>query len=530
MAEATVAPVKAAAGELRIVLFGLRSAGKSSLLGALAQAAQTQEKYLKGQVIDRSEGRLAALHQRLFEDAPEQTQEDIVLYPLQFIPLTPSGPGPARNVVIYDCNGQSASDILLSQQLDGRARRSSLVRALVDSDTIVLVVDASDKPSQLDRDFAQFVNFLRIFEESRAKHGEVGGLPVYVVLTKCDLLAQKGDTASAWIQRIEERKRLVAQRFQKFLAKQADPSFGKISLNLWATAIHRPALADRPAKSAEPFGVADLFRQSLQSAMAYNAVRQQTHRRMQYTLLGVAALVAVMLTLALAFYFGRPPEGLEQLGRAIEMNTPASNLDISERVDAKDAARKAAKVKELMQDPKFVDLDKVLKQRASGFVKEVERYKDLKEQYKQVSVSPNVIDHAAVLQEARKRLAEFNVPPEFAATNFGKIKQHLENDLTKLDEAVTKEHTWYEEQKRKGQPLDNINLGELSRDPAKRKEWLAKVDEYLNAEPPYPNNDKRLPDTTVSNQTVYNFETVIRARNDLDAVKQRLLKLRKFVE
>jgi len=530
MAEATIKPARTSTSDLRIVLFGLKSAGKSSLLGALAQAAQTQEKYLKGTLTDRSEGRLASLHQRLFEDAPEQTEDDIVLYPLTFQPLTAAGPGPVRDVMIFDCNGQSASDVLMNQQFDGVGRRNALVRALADADTVVLVVDGSDKPSQLERDFAQFANFLRLFEESRARHGDVGGLPVYLVLTKCDLLAQPSDTAGTWIQRIEERKRQVAQRFQKFLAKQADPSFGRINLNLWATAIHRPALADRPAKSVEPFGVADLFRQCLQSAMAYDAIRKDSSRRLQFTLFGVAALVLVMATLALAFYLGRPPEGMTRVAHEIEMIMPASNAKVEERIDARDAVTKAARLKELMQDPSFVALPKDTKNQVSQYVQEIEEYEALKAKYKDVRTNVNFLERADELKSAQDRLTAFVIPEKFAAAYYGQTKKQLETDLKAMSDGVVKQVDWYQKQLAEGKPLFNVNLGELLAYPEKGQQWLAKVDEFRFREPPFPNNDKIAAGAaSLKNRTIYDFETVKRAREELDTFKTGLLKLRNVV-
>src|SRR5579872_5060628 len=49
---------------LRVVLFGMPDAGKSSLLGALGQAAQTQEHVLNGHLTDLSRG-LADMQRRL---------------------------------------------------------------------------------------------------------------------------------------------------------------------------------------------------------------------------------------------------------------------------------------------------------------------------------------------------------------------------------------------------------------------------------------------------------------------------------
>ena len=92
------------------------------------------------------------------------------------------------------------------------------------------------------------------------------------MLTKCDLLAQPGDTPAAWMDRIEERKRQVDRRFQDFLARQDEDGplpFGSIDLHVWATAVKRPALAGSPARPREPYGVAELFRQAFDAARGF---------------------------------------------------------------------------------------------------------------------------------------------------------------------------------------------------------------------------------------------------------------------
>src|SRR5437763_6844493 len=68
---------------LRLVLFGLPAAGKSSLLGALAQAAQTQEHLLHGRLVPRSDG-LTGLQNRLYAESSRPTAEEVAPYPVEF--------------------------------------------------------------------------------------------------------------------------------------------------------------------------------------------------------------------------------------------------------------------------------------------------------------------------------------------------------------------------------------------------------------------------------------------------------------
>jgi len=185
--------------DLNIVLFGMPAAGKSSLLGALAQASQGQEHLLNGRLVDVSHG-LEELRRRLYDESALRTAEEVVPYPVDFELFR----GEGRNAkatqhvgaVFIDCDGRVANDLLVRRQaIPEDSAEGTLAREVNDAETLVLVIDASAPPAQVEADFAEFERFLRQMEMSRGQRTEVGGLPVFLVLTKCDLLAQPGDTA-----------------------------------------------------------------------------------------------------------------------------------------------------------------------------------------------------------------------------------------------------------------------------------------------------------------------------------------------
>src|SRR5688500_14813807 len=118
---------------LRIVLFGMPDAGKSSLLGALAQAAQTQERALGGRLTDQTNG-LAELQRRVYEERPRETLEEIIPYPIAFDPFDGTRPDHDRRAeaVLYDCDGRVANDLLSRRRgLADGATAGSLAAAVI---------------------------------------------------------------------------------------------------------------------------------------------------------------------------------------------------------------------------------------------------------------------------------------------------------------------------------------------------------------------------------------------------------------
>src|SRR6516162_6997600 len=324
MTEASTPTAAVRADDLSIVLFGMPAAGKSSLLGALAQAAEAQEHLLNGHLTDVSHG-LDELRRRVYEESPRRTAEEVVPYPIDFEPFPQNGRADGDkehlNAVVIDCDGRVANDLLVRRQdLSDDSPEGTLAHEVVEADTLVLVIDASAPPTQVEADFAEFDRFLRQLEAGRSRRAEVGGMPVFLVLTKCDLLAQPGDKPSDWMERIEQRKRDVDARFRSFLARRERESgplpFGRIDLHLWATAIKRPALAGSPAKAREPYGVAELFRQCLEQAAAFRERRRRSGRRLFWTVGAASGLVALLLSLTVALaIFNQAPKGGELLAR-----------------------------------------------------------------------------------------------------------------------------------------------------------------------------------------------------------------------
>lgn len=523
---------------VRLVLFGMPAAGKSSLLGALGQAAQAQEHVLGGRLLDASHG-LEELRQRLYEGQPRRTVEEIVPYPVTFEPFDSSVP--ARDVpgVLIDCDGRVANDLLVRRQsLDADTPEGSLARAVLQADTLVLVIDASAPASQVDADFAEFDRFLRLLERSRGRRAEVGGLPVFLVLTKCDLLARPGDTALEWMERVEERKRQVDRRFREFLKRKEEENgplpFGRIDLHVWATAVKRPALAEVPAKPREPYGVAELFRQGFAAAEEFRRRRQRSGRRLLWTVAGASGLVATLL--GYAVWVGQAnlrvetPSELQnkvEIVRSGEKQTPSGRLEGS-----RDAlARRIAELTDLKNHRDFAQLPEELRDWVDQRLGELREYDNY---YRKLLEArpPASARGLAELSEIEEGLKTALAVPrdEWSETRAARIRRERLEEVTEVRAAVRRVQDWYAQLRDRGEALWTFDrrqpgVGGASID---WRAWQSDARNLLaSAEaPPFRETDRlHEPDGPTYRDTVLRFESVAEARADWERTRQRLLRL-----
>jgi hypothetical protein len=438
---ATAPAVKPAVGGLRVVLFGLPGAGKSSLLGALAQAAQSQEHLLNGRLHDLSHG-LDQLRVRVYDTSPQPTAEEVVPYPISFEPFDAAG-GPVRAVVL-DCDGRVANDLVAHPEvLENGTPPRPLAAEVLGADALILPVDASAPPERLEADFTAFDRFLREMELGRSARTEVGGLPVFLVLTKCDLLARPGDTTVDWIERIEQRKREVDQHFREFLTGREGEAgslpFGDLDLQLWATAVKRPALAGAAAKPREPFGVAELFRQCLDLAVAHRQRVRRSARRLVWTVSGAGAVLASMLMLALFLILrpgARPPSELQQRVERLQLSeghTPAERL----RAPLPELRRRRENLRLIETHPEFGALPQEMREFVDSRHHELDKYIEWYEQVQAVP-RPAGADTEQELREIKEQLEKVGrgSDEDWADTPAARLYQDRLKEATALLDGV----------------------------------------------------------------------------------------------
>jgi hypothetical protein len=521
---------------LRLVLFGPPAAGKSSLLGALAQSARTQESLLNGRLADRSGG-LAELRDQLYDGRGRVTAEEVSPYPLDYEPFAEDGRALAAHehlgAVVLDCDGRVANDLLARHEaLDEHSPEGTLAREVLRADTLLLVVDASGTLPQVDAEFAEFDRFLRLFEEGRGERTEVGGLPIYLVLTKCDLLARPGDSLGSWMERIEERKRDVDKLFRDFLSRRVDEGgllpFGQIELHVWATAVKRPALAQAPAAEREPFGVAELFRQCLARSAAFRERRQRSHGRVFWTAVSAVGLVAGMLAMMVALV----TTNASQLRAKVDEIRYSEGPTVPDRLRGtpSELRQRIDELKEVVRDPGFSSLAAVDRDFVRSRLAELQEYLAY---YEKLRLVPPAGDVAAyeVLRENIRKLQDMSPPKrEWDQTDAARFRDSRIAEAIALRQAVERAKVWYVDTHAQGLSLW-VFSGFLPTPEAPVIDWNRWYDQVRGLLDParqFPFSPKEtIPQTHLTYAAAYRFDQVVEARAERESV---LAKLRREVD
>lgn len=526
---------------LRLLVFGLPNSGKSSLLGALVQASASQAAVLKGQVADAT-GKLAELRKRTYNGSLSAMTGDMTAYPVQFVPEG-EGTSPVA-ATLLDGDGRLAQEYLAGKRVL-EARDSGLSRAILDADTVILTFDPTAAGGPVEPRLAAFAHFLTLLQEVRGRRADVADLPVYLVLTKCDELARPGDTFSKWLERMEDAKRKLGERFTAFLADDPDaPPFGTIDLQLWAIAIGRPPLADRPAPAAEPVGVAELFRQCLAAAEGFDRRERQASRRLERTVGGLGFLVVMLALLAGLFVAAQPDTERTRLEE--ELQTILAEPDASaDRRLREPLEYRLKQLDQLLQDPGFDKLpDKTrdaVRRAGDEWTEYLRARQEFQARVKQPYRAKNEQEFDVFEKEARDFALPIAYRSAWAETRVAEQLARIRHEYASVRTAITAEVQWVRTQIAEGKKLDeegNAIPAELTApDPMKQKQgrqhavaWFDACSKYVSR--PY----LRLPgDQPITETAAFTygdlrkFRTVVEARKEWDEVKSRLDRTYKYV-
>jgi hypothetical protein len=451
----------------RILVLGAAGAGKSALLGSIARSAETQQDM--------------------------------------------------GTVTFMDCDGRVAQEYLAGRRSlsDG----APLARSIQSADAVVLAL-APAEGKQLEHACQQIDRFLNDFELDRGRRSEIAGLPVYLVLTKGDLLSRPDDTGAAWMQRLEESKRQLGLRFQPFFDHAKFSPFGQTELRIWATAIKRPEFTDRPSRPQEPYGVAELFRQVVVSARAFRTSRVRAQRRLSRSILGIMGLLALMGLVAAGFLLFRPSAAVAALENDVRATITAP---AAERL-REPLANRGKELAAMQANPAFAQLPPALHEEVLQATQELAVYQDLAKKVdilKRVRFFRKDEDIVAYKHALDNIVVPEHYAAEWASTRLAKKLVLYRAELDAVSAALAAEKEWLKDQNAIGDKL--LRMAIPGAGTPERQAWIDSADIFLRSK------DLTKPVPHVTNmklKDLYEFPSLRAARADYDTIKARVAKIR----
>ncbi len=524
----------------QVLLFGHSGSGKSALLGALYQAGQIQTDVLRGEIVEPT-GSLAEIRDAIYRQVElERSNTEVTQYTLQVRPWRDGelALAVAQTFVLSDCSGQAAEGLIQHPgALQGNRARGPIARAVVEADAIILMVDAASDEEELMQAFEEFDNFLTLVAQSKEDAREVGGFPVYLVLTKCDALARPAETWAQWEQRIQNRMNRAERKFKSFF-REAEPEegvtspflpFGGMDLSVYAVAIAHPSVVDRPAQPTTPYWVAELFRDCFQSAQTQHSRVAESNRRLKWTVFAVLAFVAALFLGVVTISLFPPHTATLDLAERVtgyQLHEPEAAVRLA---DANLPGNRKT-LEGFRDDPGFISLQDELRTYVTGRIREIVEY----EKYQNdllASTAPGDTRSLDELAQVESRLQnELALPPQYAwgDTAAAQLRDKWLADITAIRSEEERYLDRYRNLTRRG------TVFTLS--PRFGGNWLSDVNSLLN-EASSPPADLSIPlvqspalnlarGQALTNRIPYEFERVYQARRDWDATRERLKHLR----
>lgn len=352
--------------------------------------------------------------------------------------------------VFIDSSGAIADEILLHREsLDNSDRGREPIKTLFRADALLMTADASASPPLLESALINLECFLRFLEQTRGERTLVSGLPVYLVLTRCDLLAKPADTPANWLQRVEERKQQARKHFHHFLNRtqgngenklsSGPAAFGRIVLHLHATAVKRPKLSGNNWNLEEPYGVADLLEYCLASAWAYRRQRVRSSRRLFVTVFGSICLVLLMGLLAAVLFAYRQRDVPSQLEIQVDRYRVRTG-ELSPQASYRNVKAKIKEVKELQEANGFDKLPEDKRRYVEDRLHQLLAYETFEAAVNAIP-DPRYGPERALegIQQALRHAAELaEGHPDWSETEAGQRLAELRDDLNALTATIKK--------------------------------------------------------------------------------------------
>ena len=413
------------------------------------------------------------------------------LIPLERLVDRPGIRSETGAVDFLDCDGRAARELLTqADRLRRKDARSGLAEAIRTADALALVIDATWDETEIDSAFRNFEQFLEILGEVRAREREVGGLPIFLTLTKCDSLFQAGDEGTDWLERVVSRSGELHSRFHTWFDSETNGpfcTFGSTELTLKCTAIELPREAGFQIYADESggFGIVEFFLAVESAARDFKRRRKASRKRLNWMAGLSIGLVALILVTLLGLAATREPAPLEALSRRVERlrnREGPPELRFSEaRLENNRKEWEAIRKSELF-DQLQPELQTYIERRNV----EAEAYTELRERLLPPQFSPADVrtqsDISLLKSDLSGRLAP---PPQYAeewrGTELAALHAKWTKDLELLSRAEEETHSWFAAQLKR---LDDLRLANVPSAQWPPSGWKQAIRETIAWQPP----------------------------------------------
>lgn len=467
-------PPPAVANPVRVVFFGPPRSGKSKLLDAVVAVARTQADDAvplvpadSGSVIQAGE----VIRRRVSIDLPG--------------PRAVTG-----DIEFIDCDGRAAQELLAdADRLRSAQARSELTSSVRSTDALVVVIDTSSPPEHVDEVFAQLHTFLKVLRDQRTADREVGGLPVFLVLCKCDELARRGEGFTDWQERVQEALKRLEGRFREWFEDGGGPylAFGSTELSVAATATSWPDVIGGVPDSTNGFGVDELHADLIRAARDHRDRSARSRARLTWTAGIAVGLLSLLLVSLIGLSATREPAAVDALAERVKRMRQALGPPEVRLADER-FERNRREVQSAREAPVFDLLPADLQKYVEDELRQFSAYELYRHKFDPPQFSPADVrtsgERAELETALETRLAP---PPEFAPewqrTEAVQLRDKWRGDLRRLTDAERQVHEWYTRQ------LARLNELQLAAVPSERWSpagWRAAVGDAVTRQPPYP--------------------------------------------
>lgn len=419
---------------LRVVFFGPPQSGKSNLFDSFGRAAAAAGAEEQPVPLTIGPQPTDATGRRMIERG---TRFDL-----------PDADPRAPSIELIDCNSEAVGQLLGDATALTLPRvRDELLDAIRTADALVVTVDVTDLPSDIDELSADLGLFLHALRKGRAFVREVGGLPVFLAVTKCDTLYEAGFTPDDWAKAVEQERKDIHARFDEVAKPEPGALFGAFELHSEGVADRVPPHCRNQADDLGMLHGQDLFQAVLDTAAEYRDRRRRSRRRLNWTVAVALGLLAALLVGFAVLATTGDPGPVEALAlkvrQAREQEGPPEV-----RLADRGFARNRARLAELRSAPYFAALPADLRQWADARETEFAAYAEYRGRFHPPRLSPAEARTAAALADLTADLTAELTPPEEYAKGWGKteavrLRDKWAKDRDLLVKAEDELHGWY---------------------------------------------------------------------------------------